>query len=147
MDPRPYFFVKIKQNWCFIATESTYESNMIPIEVWEGETESYKLCRVAYTHSKATICCSKASTAGMMEGPDIYTVLNSKGDTIVSIWKPSVPKVIEIATNFGSHGSALIDDESTLDQIRSCIFNMCGIDADKVKITNPDHIYYNVLNI
>ena len=148
MDPRPYFFVKIGKNWSFIATDTTYESNMLPIEFWEIDGKKFVFCRVAYKHEKATYFCSRGEDGmGLMEGPDIYTLIDEKNNTLVSVWKPSIPNTIEIASNFGTQSSMLVTEDSTLEQIRNNIFGICKFEPASVKITERPHNYYHILKL
>jgi hypothetical protein len=148
MDSRPYFFAKIGNDWCFIAKEMTYNSNMIPMELLKiNESESFVLCRIVYTKQKASYYCSRdIDTAESMKGPDIYALLNSENKTIASIWKPKISGVVEVASNIESGSSVLVDENITLDEIRSNMLSVCGLDSSNLEINTFGHDYYHILS-
>ena len=129
-DHRPYFFALDAKNhtWMFIAMDTQYETNMIPIEKWEIGATTLTLNRIAYTKDQANDLlknCHKIFTkndAGNItfHGPDLYCVLDMNTfETVATIWKQKIA-TLEIQYN-GLY--EVMNQYSTYEQIKGRLMN------------------------
>ena len=88
-DQPPYFFMKFpEQQWGFISSNQPWPGHSIPLEKWKiiykTITMECIMCRVAYTKDEAKALMESTK---MMEGPEIYRVIDNTGKPFISVWK------------------------------------------------------------
>lgn len=136
-----YFFVKTQTKWCFIAENAEYKTNAIPLEKWVSGDASYTLCRVCYTKEKAADLCKRSmeSQIGMMEGPDLYIVVDEKCETVVTIWKPKLD-VLEISLALkGNIKNQLVSDSITFENLKQNMQELMGLTNPLVTIISNEY--------
>jgi len=101
-DNRAYVMVFMNDLWSFIAINSTelnHDRGLMLIEEWKNDQHNLRLCRVAYSKSAASQWIQKITNKKLelMEGPDLYVVVNEKNDTMMTVWKPNTIGKFEIS--------------------------------------------------
>lgn len=106
-DNRAYINIVINGNSTFIANNAInmpYGKNIsiIALEEWISEDKKTKwiLYRVLYSYGKVKEWVRKAkdNDIGMMEGPDLFLLMNENDKTIMSVWQTRM-EALEIVLN------------------------------------------------
>lgn len=103
-DQRAYVMLFVEGTSSFIALNGTHipeniQSALMYIEDWKGKDHILKLYRVAYSKKKANewMNLMYEGKLNMMEGPDLYCLIDENEETILTIWKTKMPEFVEIS--------------------------------------------------
>lgn len=154
-DTRLYLFCKFDSEtpWGFIALNTQYTSKLIPMEEWktdDADNTNYKLCRICYTKDEAADFINKLRTnqLGMMEGPDIYSVIDSLGNNILTIWKPKDDS-LELSYQLGRTTKAkTVDGDTDFESLITLAINFMNIkNVTRLKLTSRNLNHQMTLNV
>ena len=128
-------FVLIKKKDGYLSLNQEYKNNYVGYEEWVIENKTYYFCRICYTKDNAQNLIKNLGDSGMMQGPDIYAVVEKETNkSVVSVWKPNINGLIEISfyDDQQDGNTALVPEKMNIVQLREEIRKILKVENLKV---------------